>query len=129
MDYINTHSYEDRLSNIYINNTLEPNNETSNIEGYLNLLDNNFTFNQKDINILNLIDKQTKPNSNEEKDHKNNELNGKTLPKTDEYKKDNSEKLKKRCGRKRKKILEKQNMVNFLMIILEEKLNILYLNI
>ena len=76
MDYINTHSNEERLSNIYVNNTLEPNNESSNLEGYLNLLDNNFTFNQKDINILNLIDKQTKPNSNEEKDHKNKELNG-----------------------------------------------------
>ena len=106
MDYINTHSNEERLSNIYVNNTLEPNNESSNLEGYLNLLDNNFTFNQKDINTFNLIDKQTKPNSNEEKDHKNKDMNDtfqiQTLSKTDEYQKENSEKPKKRCGRKRK---------------------------
>ena len=122
MDYINTHPNEERLSTIYINNTLESNNDTSNLEAYLNLLDNNFIFNQKDINVLNLIDKQTKPYSNEEQDHKNllhydneifgtdkkikHELNGnlkiQTLPKIDEYKKENSEKPKKRCGRKRR---------------------------
>ena len=57
------------------------------------------------------------------KEELNNNLKIQTSSKIDEYKNENSEKPKKRCCRK--KMSEKQNMINFLFIILEENVNIL----
>ena len=71
MDNIITHTTKEILSNTYINNTFYPNNETTNPEGDLNFLNNNYLFDQKEIAILNIIDKQTKANTNEHKDDKN----------------------------------------------------------
>ena len=122
MDYIITHTNQERLSTTYINNTLEPNNETTNPEGDLNFLDNNFLFSQKEIAFLNLIDKQTKANINEQKDHinllnydndivnsdnkinkkLNENLKNKNIKKKKGLKKVSQEKQKKKCGRKRK---------------------------
>ena len=71
MDNIIAHTNQEILSNTYINNTFYPNNETTNPEGDLNFLNNNYLFAQKEIAILNIIDKQTKANTNEQKDDKN----------------------------------------------------------
>ena len=70
MDFIINHTNEERLSSTYINNTLEQNNETTNQEGELNILDNFFLLNKKDNNLLKIIDKQNKVNNIEEKEHK-----------------------------------------------------------
>ena len=122
MDNIISHQNQERLSTTYINNTFDPNNETTNPEGDLNFIDNNYLFEQKEIDYLNLIDKQTKANTNEHKDDKNlfnydndilnvdDEINKKLnenlgvkdLSKKNQPKKESSEKPKKKCGRKRK---------------------------
>ncbi len=69
MDNIISHQNQERLSTTYINNTFDPNNETTNPEGDINFIDNNYIFIQKEIDYLNLIDKQTKANITEHKDN------------------------------------------------------------
>ena len=69
MDFLTSNSNEAHLSSTYINNTLEPINETHNLEGF-NIIDNNFLFNQKDMELFKLIEKQPKINSNEDNEKK-----------------------------------------------------------
>ena len=115
MDYIINLSKEENPSTRHINNDKEQNNKAINPEGF-NLLDNEFLSNQKHIALFKLIDKQ----ANEEKENKNiinydkdifnldekiskniNEII-KVSSKINALKKEESEKPKRKCGRKRK---------------------------
>ena len=60
MDYIINHTNEKQIFSVSINNSIEQINEAINPEGDFNLLDNNYTFNIKDIESQKLIDKNTK---------------------------------------------------------------------
>ena len=121
MDFLNSNSNEAHLSSTYINNTLEPINETHNLEGF-NIIDNNFLFNQKDMELFKLIEKQPKINSNEDNEKKDfieydeNYLIFEEKPKEKkpnekkpnstkikEQKIEKSVKTKKKCGRKRER--------------------------
>ena len=112
MDYIINHTNEEQIFSGSIINSIEQINEVINPEGDFNLLDNNYTFNKKDIESQKLMDKNTK----EEKVLNNFINNGKEIFKLPEpinnkseissiiarIKKENlGKKQKKKCGRKK----------------------------
>jgi hypothetical protein len=112
MDYILNPTNEEQISPGSINNSIEQINETTNPEGDLNLLDNNFIFSKKDIEIQKIMDKNTKKTnelnniiSNEKENFKLPEaLNNKSAISSiiDDIKKEKlGKKQKKKCGRKK----------------------------
>ena len=60
MDYIINHTNEEQIFSGSIINSIEQINEAINPEGDFTLLDNNYTFNKKDIESQKLMNKSTK---------------------------------------------------------------------
>jgi hypothetical protein len=122
MDYILNPTNEEQIYPGSINNSIEQINETTNPEGDLNLLDNNFIFSKKDIEIQKIMDKNTKKTnelnniiSNEKENFKLPEaLNNKSAISSiiDDIKKEKlGKKQKKKCGRKKlsNKVIKEHN--------------------
>jgi hypothetical protein len=115
MDFINPVN-EENLTPTFINNSIEENNEETNPERELNILDNNFSFNNKVFTFFKTIDKNSNGNIKEEKEHNNlinNDKDNLNLSeitnnkvsissKVNDLKKENKEKLKKKIRKKKK---------------------------
>jgi hypothetical protein len=123
MDFINPEN-EENLTPAFINNSIEENNEETNPERELNILDNNFSFNNKVFTFFKTIDKNSNGNIKEEKEHNNLINNNKDnlnlseitnnkvsiSSKVNDLKKENKEKLKKKSGRKKSNNTINKNM-------------------